>query len=76
MPTYTMIDKETGKEQDMVLTFAERDNLLAEGRFTQKLNAPKIVSHVGGTLKQTSDGYKDLLKKIKKGSGKDNTINV
>lgn len=76
MPTYTMINKETGEEQDMILTFAERDQLLAEGQYTQKLNTPKIVTHVGGTLKQTSDGYKDLLKNIKKGSGKGNTINV
>lgn len=76
MPTYTMINKATGEETEMILSFAERDELLAKGEYTQKLNTPKIVTHVGGTLKQTSDGWKDLLKNVKKGSGKDNTINV
>lgn len=76
MPTYTMINKETGEVQDMILSFSERDELLAAGKYTQKLNTPKIVTHVGGTLRQTSDGWKDLLKNVKKGSGKDNTINI
>ena len=76
MPTYTMINKETGKEQDMILSFAERDELLAKGKHTQKLNTPKIVSGVGGTARLTSDGWKDKLREIKKGSGKDNTINI
>jgi hypothetical protein len=76
MPTYTMINKETGEEQDMVLSFAERDELLAKGNHTQKLTAAKIVSGVGGTARLTSDGWKDKLREIKKGSGKDNTINI
>lgn len=71
-----MINKATGEETDMMLSFAEREELLAKGEYTQKLNTVKIVTHVGGTLKQTSDGWKDHLKAIKKGSGKDNTINV
>ena len=76
MPTYTMINKETGEERDMVLSFAERDELLAKGNHTQKLTAAKIVSGVGGTARLTSDGWKDKLREIKKGSGKDNTINI
>ena len=71
-----MINKETGEEQDMVLSFAERDELLAKGNHTQKLTAAKIVSGVGGTARLTSDGWKDKLREIKKGSGKDNTINI
>lgn len=76
MPTYTMINKETGEERDMILSFTERDELIAGGEYTQKLVAPKIVSGVGGTARLTSDGWKDTLREIKKGSGKDNTINI
>jgi len=76
MPTYTMINKETGEEQDMVLSFAERDDLLSKGNHTQKLTTAKIVSGIGGTARLTSDGWKDKLREIKKGSGKDNTINI
>lgn len=35
---------------------------------------PSIVSQVGGTLSKTSDGWKDVLKKVKSGSGRNNTI--
>lgn len=71
-----MINKETGEEQDMILSFTERDDLIAKGKYTQKLTTPKIVSGIGGTARLTSDGWKDKLREIKKGSGKDNTINI
>jgi hypothetical protein len=71
-----MINKKTGEELDMILSFAERDQLIARGEYTQKLVAPKIVSGIGGTARLTSDGWKDKLREIKKGSGKDNTINI
>ena len=76
MPIYTMINKDTDEEENMVLSFAERDKLIASGSHVQKLVAPKIVSGVGGTARLTSDGWKDTLREIKKGSGKGNTINI
>jgi len=76
MPTYTMINKETGEAQDMILSMSEREELLATGEYTQALTAPKIVTNVRGTLSMTSDGWKDHLKQIKKTSGRGNTINV
>ena len=76
MPTYTMINKETGEEADMILSFAERDAFLATGSHTQKLSTGKLVTSVKGTLSMTSDGWKDHLKQIKKTSGRDNTINI
>ena len=71
-----MINKDTGEERDMILSLAEREELLSGGKFIQKLISPKIVSGVGGTARLTSDGWKDKLREIKKGSGKDNTINI
>lgn len=76
MPTYTMINNKTGEEQDMILSFKEREDLLAEGEYTQKLSTGKLVTSVKGTLSMTSDGWKDHLKQIKKTSGKGNTINI
>ena len=76
MPTYTMINNKTGEETDMILSFAEREELLAEGEYTQKLSTGKLVTSVKGTLSMTSDGWKDHLKQIKKTSGKGNTINI
>lgn len=76
MPTYTMINNKTGEEQDMILSFKEREELLAEGEYTQKLSTGKLVTSVKGTLSMTSDGWKDHLKQIKNTSGKGNTINI
>lgn len=40
-----------------------------------QIGAPKIVRDQGSILGKTSQGWKDLVKHIKKGSGKGNTIN-
>ena len=74
MPTYTMLNKQTGEEREMILSFSEREELLEQGEWVQQLATPISVTHVGGTLKQTSDGWKDVLSKVKSGSGEGNTI--
>ena len=74
MPTYTMINNKTGEEQDMILSFAEREELLAEGEYTQKLSTGKLVTSVKGTLSMTSDGWKDLTKRMHEKAGKESKI--
>lgn len=74
MPTYTMKHKQTGEEKEMILSLSERDQLLSEGEWSQMLSTPKFVSQTMGTLRQAGDGWKDVLKKVKSGSAKDNTI--
>lgn len=76
MPTYTMKNVETGEIEEMVLTLSEREDLLNTGRYVQQLSTPNFVSMTGGTLSKTSSDWKDLLKTIKKGSGRNNTINI
>lgn len=76
MPSYTMKNNETGETQEMILTLKEREELLATGLWTQQLATPGFVSMHGGTHSKTSGDWKDLLKTIKQGSGKGNTINV
>lgn len=75
MPTYTMINKTTGEEKDMFLSFAERELILSEGEWSQQLSTPKSVTNVTGTLKQAGDGWKEVLSKVKSGSTSSNTIN-
>ena len=41
---------------------------------SQKIGAPKTVSQVGSTLSKTSNGWNDVLQKVKSGSGRGNTI--
>tara|TARA_A100001201_G_C4088987_1_gene201454 strand:- start:462 stop:692 length:231 start_codon:yes stop_codon:yes gene_type:complete len=76
MPTYTFINKETREEEEVFCTLAEREEKLKSGKYEQKIISPKFITQHGSTLSKTSDGWKDVLKSIKKGSSKDNKINV
>lgn len=75
MPTYTMIHNETGEEKDMILSLSEREQLLSEGEWKQKLTTAKFVSQHGSTLSKTDNGWKEVLSKVKSGSARGNTIN-
>ena len=39
------------------------------------LSTPQFVTQTGMTINKTSDGWKDVLSKVKKSSAKNNTIN-
>lgn len=60
----------------MILSLSERQALLDTGRYAQELSTPNFVAMTGGTLSKTSSDWKDLLKKIKKESGRNNSIKV
>ena len=74
MPTYTMINKETGEEKEMILSLSEREEFLASGEWTQKLSTAKFISQHGSTLSRTDNGWKEVLNKVKKGAGRGNTV--
>lgn len=77
MPAYTIKNRKTGEEYDVVCTWAQLQEILSEDdNLTQKLCAPSAVSHTGMMLSRTSSDWRDVLKKIKKGSGRNNTINT
>ena len=76
MPTYTFIDKKTKEEKEIFCTLAEREEMLKSGNYEQKITIPQFITQHGSTLNKTSDGWKDVLKGIKKGAGKGNKINV
>ena len=75
MPTYTMIEVESGEEKEMILSLSEREELLATGKYKQKLSTAKFISSTDGFVrKQAGSGWNDVLNKVKKGSARDNTI--
>jgi hypothetical protein len=76
MPTYTMINKESKEESEMILTMAERTEFLSLGTHTQKLSTASFISQAGSTLSKTPDSWNDHLKQVKKGSGRINTVNT
>jgi hypothetical protein len=79
MPVYTLKNLQTEEEWDVVCSWDELKSTLEEDLNLQQVLKPlKIISgRMGNSDMKVPDGFKDLLKnKIKKGSGKGNTINV
>jgi hypothetical protein len=79
MPIYTLKDLQTEEQWDVICSWDELKAQLDENPNLQQVLVPlKIISgRMGNTDMKVPDGFKDLLKnKIKKGSGKGNTINV
>tara|TARA_A100001201_G_scaffold142825_1_gene142149 strand:- start:668 stop:901 length:234 start_codon:yes stop_codon:yes gene_type:complete len=75
MPSYTMINKKTGEEQEMVLTLAEREDLLSKGEWKQKLNTPKFITGHGDVARrQAGSEWNNFLKKIDKNAGRHSKI--
>jgi hypothetical protein len=75
MPTYTLKDTKTDETFDVICSWDSLQEKLKENPHLEKMVAsPRIVSGVNGP--RVPDGFKDLTKQIKKGSGRGNTINV
>ena len=77
MPTYTIIDSKNDKEYEVFCSWDELQHMLsASGDLKQGLQTPHSVSMVNSTIGRTSGDWRDLMKKVKKESGKGNTINA
>ena len=65
MPSYTMKDPE-GIEHDMICTIADMEQKKEEG-WTMVFSPPKnnLIGHTGDVISHTSDGWKEVLQKIK-----------
>ena len=77
MPVYTVKNKETEEVVDINCPYAELEEFLKENQeCIRLLRMRATVSGRGSTLRQAGGDWQDMLKKIKKNSGKGNTINV
>lgn len=79
MPVYTLKDLKSQTEWEVICSWDELQTILSEQPdVKQVIQPPKIVGNrMGNQDMKVPDGFKDLLKnKIKKGSGRGNTINV
>ena len=65
MPSYTMKNPE-GIEHDMICTIADMEQKKEEG-WTMVFHPPKnnLIGHTGDIISHTSDGWKEVLQKIK-----------
>lgn len=76
MPTYTLRNKRTEETWQTICSY----NVLKDHILNDEVELvpvmPNIVSGVGNLHSKTDDGWKDNLRRIKAGSGKDNTIKI
>ena len=65
MPSYTMKNPE-GIEHDLICTIADMEQKKEEG-WTMVFSPPKnnLIGHTGDVISHTSDGWKEVLQKIK-----------
>ena len=78
MPVYTLKDLKTEQHYDVTCSWDELQTILNEQPDVKHvLKAPKIIGgRMGNKDLKVPDGFKDLQKRIKDGSGRGNTINV
>ena len=77
MPRYTIIDTSDDTEYEIQCSWDELQIVLNKNpNLKQGLSTPNFVTQTGNTVSKTSTDWRDLLKKVKKGSGRGNTINV
>jgi len=76
MPLYDVRDTSTGEEKEVMCTYTALKEKVDAGEWVQvHKGSAALVTHVNGTLSKTSDGWKDLLKNMKKNTGRrGNTI--
>lgn len=83
MPTYEFQCKSCNYEFTQILKIADRKipcelpcPECGNENINSKISTPTLVTHVGSVLSKTSNGWNDVLQKIKSGSGRGNTIHT
>ena len=69
----------TGEVDEHIVSISKMEEMVASGDYKiQHLSVAKdnLISQSGGTLGKTSGDWRDLLKRVKKGSGRGDTINT
>lgn len=77
MPVYTIRNNETEETMNVKMSYKDfQDFLHGNPEYSQIFKMPATVSGRVSTQRLAGEGWSDVLKKIKKASGKDAKINV
>jgi len=77
MPTYRIRNKDTEEEFEVFCSYDDYKKLLDENSNYERIyGAPGLLSGTKDTLSRTPDGFRDVLRNMKSGSGRGNTIKV
>lgn len=83
MPTYDYVCGSCNEAFTRIYKISERNTPTespcpncGQMKVSQKIGTPMTVTHVGSILSKTSNGWNDVLQKIKSGSGRGNSIHT
>ena len=79
MPTYDLKHVPTGEVDEHIVSIGTMEEMIASGEYEivhRSVAKDRILNQRDGTLSKTSSDWRNLLGKIKKGSGRDSTINT
>lgn len=77
MPTYMIHDKKTDEVFEKFCSYSQLQTTLEENpHYEHIIGSPTIVSGVGNLHSKTPQGFRDVMKGIKAGSAKSNTIKI
>ena len=75
MPTYLIKNTETDTEEEVFMSYGTLQEYLSINPHLKQVHkSSHIVGGVRDVFSRTDDGWKDVIKSIKKGSGKGNTV--
>jgi len=77
MPTYVYRNTETGELEEHIHKISEMDSFTAANpHLTRQIQSFGTIRGTGVGKSKPDDGFRDVLKSIKKASGKGSTINT
>ena len=76
MPVYTLKNTKTGKEWDITCSYQDLQFELKKKNIVQVFKMPAMVGSTKSNLTRAGGEWQDLLKNMKKKSGRGNSINV
>ena len=77
MPVYTIRNNDTEEYTEVTMSYAQfKEFLQGNPEYSQVFKMPATVSGRMSTHRMAGEGWQDVLKKVKKGSARDNKINV
>jgi hypothetical protein len=74
MPTYVL--EKNNEEVEVLCSYEEMKTLCKEHGYRHLIKAPSMVTDVKSTHTRAGGEWQDLLKSMKKNSGRGNTIKV
>ena len=76
MPTYNIENEKTGEVKEVFCSWKDKEKELKKHGKEWKylIGAPSMTTLGTNTIKRAGNEWKDTLKAIKKGAGKDSTI--